>query len=87
MSWNRPPGAQRWQLEFGEHLRRIRRSQGHSQLTLANLADLDPTYISAVEQGRRNITLVNIRRLALALQVSPRDFFDEGSSALREKNS
>jgi len=44
-------------------------------MALANAADLDPTYISAVEQGRRNVSLVNIHALAVALKVSPRDLF------------
>ncbi|MGY4712947.1 helix-turn-helix domain-containing protein [Mycolicibacterium sp. CBM1] len=76
MSWTRSPYAAKWQSEFGERLRELRLAKGLSQLALANLADLDPTYVSAVEQGRRNITLVNIRALAQALGVRTAALFD-----------
>lgn len=45
-------------------------------MTLAHEADLDPTYISGIEQGRRNVTLVTMRTLAEALNVSPSVFFE-----------
>lgn len=44
-------------------------------MQLALAADIDPTYLSAVEQGRRNISLVNIHALAGTLNISVRDFF------------
>lgn len=71
------PQAERWKRDFGARLRELRRTSGISQLTLAHMAELDPTYISAVEQGRRNVSLVNIHALAAALDTSPRDFFGE----------
>lgn len=80
MSWTRSPYAKQWQSEFGVRLRELRSAKGLSQLELANLADLDPTYISAVEQGRRNITLVNIRALAQALGVDPVKLFEAEQS-------
>lgn len=46
-------------------------------MQLALLADLDPTYLSGVEQGRRNIGLVNIRVLAEALQVEPGELLEK----------
>src|SRR5579864_9739612 len=48
---------------------------GISQERLAELADLHRTYISAVESGRRNLTLESIQRLASALGASVGSFF------------
>jgi transcriptional regulator with XRE-family HTH domain len=61
------------QVRFGERLREIRRKKGISQEALAHLAGLHRTYVSGVERGERNISLLNIERLALALSVSMSD--------------
>ena len=60
---------------FGAELRRRRIASGISQERLAELADLHRTYISAVESGRRNLTLESIQRLASALGASVGSFF------------
>jgi transcriptional regulator with XRE-family HTH domain len=59
--------------KFGKNLRRIRLEVGLSQEDLAGEAGLHRTYVSSVERGERNITLVNIYRLAKALSVNARD--------------
>lgn len=56
-------------IAFGAKLRSLRTSKELSQEKLAELADLDRTYISGVERGKRNISLVNICRLASALEI------------------
>ena len=63
------------QIEFGRRLREVRRKKGVSQESLAAEADLHRTYVSSVERGERNISLVNIARLATALGVEIREFF------------
>lgn len=77
MSWTKPQQAAQWQSEFGLRVRDLRVSKGLSQMQLALAADLDPTYLSGVEQGRRNIGLVNIRVLAEALGVEPAVLFKQ----------
>ena len=42
---------------------------------LADLASLDRTYITSVECGKRNISIVNIEKLAIALKVTLAEFF------------
>jgi transcriptional regulator with XRE-family HTH domain len=59
-------------MRFGKRLRRIREKVGVSQEKLAEMAKLHRTYVSSVERGRRNISLLNIDRLARALDVSLR---------------
>ena len=61
---------------FGEKLRSLRTSKGLSQEKLAELADLDRTYISSVELGKRNISIVNICRLSVALKIEISEFFN-----------
>ena len=61
------------QVQFGERLREIRRKQGISQEALAPLSGLHRTYVSGVERGERNISLLNIERLAVALGISMSD--------------
>jgi transcriptional regulator with XRE-family HTH domain len=63
---------------FGQKLQSIRTSKGFSQEKLALLAGLDRTYVSSVERGRRNISLLNIFKLATALGVFPTRLFAFG---------
>ena len=57
-------------IQFGARLRRVRERAGISQEKLADLAGLHRTYVSSVERGKRNISILNIERLARALGVS-----------------
>lgn len=58
---------------FGKRVRARRDVIGISQEELAARADLDRTYVGGIERGERNVSLVNINRLARALEVSPKD--------------
>lgn len=59
----------------GKRVKELRNRLGVSQEELADLAGLDRTYITSVECGRRNISIVNIEKLAKALKVSLAEFF------------
>lgn len=63
-------------LKFGEKVRELRLSKGLSQEQLANLANVHRTYIGMVERAEKNITLVNIEKIAIALNITLKDFFD-----------
>ena len=64
------------QKEFGNRLREIRQEQFFTQEELAHRAGLNRTYIGDIERGEKNLTLVSMKRLAKALGVNIRDFFD-----------
>jgi DNA-binding XRE family transcriptional regulator len=64
-------------IKFGEKVREIRVSQNLSQEQLAHLADVHRTYIGMVERAEKNITLVNIEKIANALNVKIKDLLDD----------
>ena len=74
----------RVQEKFGDKLRQIRANAGVSQEKLAELAGLHRTYISGVERGLRNISLLNIEKIADALDVEMADLMPSRAS-LRSK--
>jgi transcriptional regulator with XRE-family HTH domain len=61
------------QKHFGATLRQLRQAKGLSQEALALACDLDRTYIGGVERGERNISLINIHKIARALGSAPKD--------------
>jgi transcriptional regulator with XRE-family HTH domain len=67
----------------GRNLRRIRDEKGVRQERLAELSGFGQQYISDIERGRRNPTVVTLFHLASALGVTPADLvaFDEGEPA------
>ena len=65
-------------VRFGIRLREIRERVGVSQEKLADLAKLHRTYVSSVERGKRNISLLNIEKLAIALGVTMGELMPEG---------
>lgn len=60
---------------FGEHIRKLRQQKGLSQEEVAHRAGIHVTYLSGIERGHRNPSLMNIRRIAWALGVSVRELF------------
>lgn len=65
---------------FGDRVRSLRLNLGVSQEELALGCGLDRTYISGVERGKRNVSLVNIHKLAGAIGVPVSELFKKGES-------
>ncbi len=63
--------------KFGKKVKEIRLKKFLSQGKLAKILKLHPTYISGIERGVRNLSLKNIEKLAKALNVKIKDFFNE----------
>lgn len=63
-------------VSFGMHFKSLRVAKGLSQEQLALKADLDRTYISGIERGKRNVSLINIVKLAEALELPPHHLLD-----------
>ena len=61
--------------EFGNKVKLIRQDLGISQEELSFRSNLHRTYISSIELGKRNVSLVNIEKLAKALDCEIIDFF------------
>ena len=56
---------------FGENVRQHRIKKELSQEALADLCGLHRTYIGGIERGERNVSLLNIIRIARGLGVNP----------------
>ncbi|WP_235062605.1 helix-turn-helix domain-containing protein [Thalassobacillus devorans] len=65
---------------FGKHLKEIRVKKNYTQEQLAEEAGFTRSYYTEIETGKRNISLINLYKLATALQVSLSELveFNEG---------
>lgn len=62
--------------KLGERIKQLRKEAGISQEKLAELAGLDRTYVNSVENGKRNISIINMEKICIALEISLSDFFN-----------
>jgi transcriptional regulator with XRE-family HTH domain len=60
-------------MSFGSAVRRLRLARGYSQEEFADHVGIHRTYIGDVELGKRNIGLINVTRIAKALDVRVAD--------------
>ncbi len=60
---------------FGKRVREIRKAKGFSQEELADKANLHRTYIGMIERAEKNLTLLNIEKIATALDVNIKELF------------
>ena len=72
-----PEAGHRALVAFGERMRARRRELGLTQETLAERCGLHWTYLGQIERGRRNIGLLNIVRIAAALETSVSDLLGD----------
>ncbi len=63
----------------GQRLKALRKERGMTQEKLSFESDVDKTYISEVENGKRNISMVNLEKLILTIGYSLKEFFDDES--------
>jgi transcriptional regulator with XRE-family HTH domain len=65
----KPTSKKRARARLAQHIRRHRALLGLSQERLAEISGLHRTYVGAIERGERNVSIDNIERLAVALDV------------------
>lgn len=63
--------------KVGLKIKEIRKSKGLSQEKLANIAEIDRTYLPTIEKGERNVSIEILEKLSKALEINIKDFFDE----------
>ena len=64
-------------VRYGHAIRRLRQEKNISQEVFADMCGLHRTYISDVELGKRNVSLENIEKMSLALDITLPDLFKE----------
>ena len=62
--------------KLGLRIKELRKEKNFSQEELADLSGLDRTYINSVENGRRNISIINIEKISGAFNLTLKDFFN-----------
>jgi transcriptional regulator with XRE-family HTH domain len=72
-------------VAFGRRIRAAREARDWTQEDLAYEAELDRTYIGGIERGERNIALLSLNKLAMALGEGFGDFFPHGAAKRRPK--
>ena len=73
--------------KIGQRIKELREASSMSQKDLSYAADLDRSYIASVENGQRNISLVNIEKIATALGVTLKEFFNDGEFNKHSRSS
>jgi len=64
-------------VKFGNRVRFLRKQKNLSQEELSYKAELHRTYIGMIERAEKNITLLNIAKIAKALEVEIEELFNE----------
>ena len=72
---------------FATNMRRVRLEKKLTQEKVAEAAGLHPNYISSVERGERNISIGNIERIAVALDVGMPELLSDSSGNDEEARS
>ena len=61
----------------GKRIQELRKqNKGISQESLAGIAGIDRTYMTSVENGKRNISIINLEKIIKALDVTLKEFFN-----------
>lgn len=61
--------------EFGNRVQQLRKERGLSQEKFALQIEMDRTYLASVEKGKRNISLLNINKIANGLEITLEELF------------
>jgi transcriptional regulator with XRE-family HTH domain len=62
--------------KIGLRIKEYRTNLKLTQEALAFKAEIDKTYVNEVENGKRNVSVINLEKIICALDATVRDFFD-----------
>lgn len=62
--------------KIGARIKEIRTQKNVTQESVAYATDINRTYMNHVENGKRNVSIVNLEKIICALEMSLKDFFD-----------
>jgi transcriptional regulator with XRE-family HTH domain len=62
-------------VRIGKRIKELRLGLGLTQEALADKVDLDKTYINEVENGKRNVSVVNLEKIIIGLEISIKSFY------------
>ena len=62
-------------VALGKTIRQIRLKKGYSQESVALASDLDRSYFGGIERGEHNVAIINVQKIAMALDVDIKELF------------
>ncbi len=62
--------------KIGVRITQLRKEKKLSQQKFANEADIERTFLTHIEKGRKNISVGTLYKITSALEISLQDFFD-----------
>lgn len=62
-------------IKLGQKIRLIREHKGFSQESVALASGIDRSYFGGIERGEHNVAVVNLEKIAIALDVKIKDLF------------
>jgi transcriptional regulator with XRE-family HTH domain len=66
-------------IKIGDRIRELRKAKNLSQEALANIAEVDRTYMTKVETGKRNVTVKILDKIIVALGTDFTTFFNNAN--------
>jgi len=61
---------------IGQRITELRKAKNLSQQKFSHVADMERTYLTHIEKGRKNISITTLEKILTALEVTPKEFFN-----------
>ena len=73
-------------VAIGERIAELRKAKNLSQQQFSYEAEIERSYLTHVEKGRKNISIDTLIKITSALGISLKDFFNEGAFSGKKKS-
>lgn len=70
------PSSESIAILFGKYLRSTRINRGISQESLAHISNVDRSFLSKIELGKRQVTLTTLLKLSIGLKIVPSEMVE-----------